>query len=455
MPTRPTISWSDLAGASVGLWGLGVEGAANLRRLAAAGTTPVLVDDRPSVTEIDGLAVLATDEGGLDALAHCEVVVKTPGISRRRPEVAALEAAGVVVAGGLGLWLQEADRAKVALVTGTKGKSTTAAVAGHLLGALGYRAMVAGNIGRPPWDPEAGSDVDFWVVETSSYQATDLASAPPVVAVTSLGPDHLDWHGGTEPYYRDKLSICTLPGARLTVADGDSDLLRAHRALLGPEVRWVGADDPVLGGPWVDELGLLGRHNQRNARIARAVLEALGVSEAADPGALGAAAKGFVGLESRLRPIGTVGGVTFVDDSLSTNVLPTVAALEAFAGRRVALLVGGHDRGIDYTALAEMLARRSDPTLVLTLPDNGPRIGAVIARSVRAGSGPEVRDCTDVASATRTGWAWARPDGVVLLSPAAPSFGRFTNYAERSAAFAQAMGRCAGAGGGPDPESLT
>ena len=83
MPTRPTISWSDLGGsASVGLWGLGVEGRANLARLEALGTTPVLVDDRPAIGELDGLAVLATTQGGLSALEHCDVVVKTPGISR-------------------------------------------------------------------------------------------------------------------------------------------------------------------------------------------------------------------------------------------------------------------------------------------------------------------------------------------------------------------------------------
>ena len=174
------------------------------------------------------------------------------------------------------------------------------------------------------------------------------------------------------------------------------------------------------------------------------MLEALGVDGAADPEALAAAAAGFVGLESRLRPIGTVGGVTFVDDSLSTNVLPTMAALDAFGGRRVALLVGGHDRGIDYTPLAEALRRRGRPdprahparqrAAHPPRPRRDRRPGAPV---------PEVVDGVDLAAATVAGWEWARPDGVVLLSPAAPSFGRFTGYAERSAAFAEAMGRCA------------
>ena len=98
--------------------------------------------------------------------------------------------------GGLGLWLAEADLRRVLCVTGTKGKSTTSSLTGHLLTGLGYRCMVGGNIGAVPYDPANAGDFDFWVIEVSSYQATDLPVSPPVVAVTSLHPDHLDWHGG-------------------------------------------------------------------------------------------------------------------------------------------------------------------------------------------------------------------------------------------------------------------
>jgi UDP-N-acetylmuramoylalanine--D-glutamate ligase len=439
MATRPKISWSDLAGRAVGLWGLGVEGRASLRRLRAMGVTPTLVDDAPGAAELDGLPLLRTDASGLEALARCDVVVKTPGISRYRPEVAGLVAGGTAVVGGLGLWMEEAHRERVVCVTGTKGKSTTAAIAGHLLTRLGHRALVAGNIGCLPYDPEVGADFDYWVIETSSFQATDLASSPPVVAVTSLHPDHLDWHGDAETYFADKLSACTQPGARLTVADGGSPLLRSHARLLGPEVRWVTED-----GPWTAVLGLPGAHNARNASIARAALVALGVAGADDDAAVAGAAAGFEGLESRLRQIGTVGGVAFVDDSLSTNVLPTLAALEALAGRRVALIAGGFDRGIDYGPLAEGLSARAGSCAVFTLPPSGPRIHDAIAHG--PAPAPEVTDCADLDAATAAAFAWARPDGVVLLSPAAPSFGQFRDYRERAAAFAGAMGRCGAAG---------
>ncbi len=202
----------------------------------------------------------------------------------------------------------------------------------------------------------------------------------------------------------------------------------------------------------------------------------MGIPGASDDVALRAAAEGFRHLDHRLQVTGEVDGVTFVDDSLSTNVLPTLAALDAFPGRRVALIVGGHDRGIDYAPLAAGLRDRPDPTLVLTLPDSGHRIhaeiesalastsaaGATGARAapspatgaatlagvgaVSSAGGPsglaDVVDCDGLESAVARGFAWARPDGVVLLSPAAPSFGQFRDYRDRGEAFTRAMHAC-------------
>src|SRR5918997_1339912 len=453
MRTRPAISWSELRGRLVGVWGLGVEGRATIRKLHDLDIVPLLVDDRPPDDGVDGRPVIATDDGGLEALARCDVVIKTPGISRYRPEVEVLEFGGTPVVGGLGLWLAEADRERVVCITGTKGKSTTTAIAGHLLAGLGHRVMIGGNLGLPPYDPEAPTDVDHWVIEVSSYQATDVAVSPPVVAVSSLHADHLTWHrDDPETYYADKLSLCSQPGADLTIANGDSPLLRERAAQLGPRVEWVTVPARTTGAAdaaddWSAGLGLLGAHNHRNALIARACLVALGIDGARDDGALAAAAEGFEHLESRLRPVDTVDGVLFVDDSLSTNVLPTLAAVDAFPGRRVAVIVGGQDRGIDYVPLAAGLAARGAPTLVaITESEAAGRIRAAFD-AVSAGDHLAVVDCADLDVAARAGHDWARPDGVVLLSPAAPSFDRFRDYRERAAAFVAAVDRL---GAAPD-----
>ena len=441
----PLISWSALTNASVGLWGLGVEGTASLHRLQAMGTVPVLVEDDPAAATFGGLEVLATGRGGLDALLACDVVVKSPGISRYRPEVERLERAGVPVRGGLGLWLEDVAvhpdaLEKVTCITGTKGKSTTTAIAGHLLTRMGYDARVGGNIGQPPWEPSAGPAPAFWVIETSSYQVPDLTSGPPVVAVTSLSPDHLDWHGSLERYYADKLSLCTKRGVRVCMADAHNAALHEQAAALGPHVQWVDAHDGAFGESWAPARRLPGAHNPPNAAIARAVLMALGVAEADDDTQMAAAAEGFAGLPSRCRSLGHIGAVEFIDDSLSTNVLPAQAALEAYSDRPVALLVGGHDRGLDYTPLGQAVARRLLPILVVTLPDNGPRIGRAIRDVV--GPGVDVVDAADLDEGVATASRWAREGGVVLLSPAAPSFGRYADYRARARAFADAAAKC-------------
>jgi UDP-N-acetylmuramoylalanine--D-glutamate ligase len=440
-PVRPRLGWQDLKDARVGVWGLGKEGHATVRRLRTLAIAPVLVDDSPNES-----GVLPTANGGLDALRACEVVIKTPGISPYGQAADELRQAGVTLTGGLALWLNEADLSRVVYVTGTKGKSTTSSIIGHLLRGLGRKALVGGNFGVAPYDPQAGADYDYWVIEISSYTAADVAVTPPVTAVTSLHPDHLPWHGSVERYYRDKLSATSQPGAELTIANGDSELLRERAALMAPAVEWVSATDEPEA-TWMTGLGLPGGHNRRNALIARRVLAALNIegtcpiAGSGDDEALRRAAAGFTPLPSRLTTVGSVAGVAFVDDSLSTNVLPTLAALDAFPGKRVALIVGGQDRGIDYAPLAEGVKGRGEPTTVLTLPDSGSRITAAFAAAVTPGDTgfAGIADCADLGAAVARAFAWARPDGVVLLSPAAPSFGRFRDYRDRGDQFAQVM----------------
>ena len=123
-------------------------------------------------------------------------------------------------------------------------------------------------------------------------------------------------------------------------------------------------------------------------------------------------------------------------------MLPTLAALDAFPGRRIALIVGGQDRGIDYAPLAAGVLARRAPTYVLTLPDSGPRICAAIEQAAgnqQPAPFAGVADCPDLDAAVQAGFCWAQPDGVVLLSPAAPSFGQFRDYRDRGEAFARAV----------------
>ena len=349
-----------------------VEGRASLRRLRADGVEPLLVDRIGYVLE-DGTDVIGLDDGGFELLAGSEVVVKSPGISRYSHEFLRLHAVGPVIVGGLGLWLGGIDRDRVLGITGTKGKSTTVSIAGGLLAGLGQSYRLGGNIGICPWDPEIDPAVDWWIVEISSYQAPDVMVGPKIVAVTSLAEDHLPWHGNSvENYYRDKLSLCTRAGVRHVIANGVDAELRAHASLLGPDVELVHDE----AGTWTDCGKLLGHHNRRNAEIARRALQALGVSGLDDEDLLREAFRTFVPLPSRLTPVAEIDGVTFVDDSLSTNVLSVAVAVNSFPGRRVALLVGGLERNIDYRPMANIAARND--VRVYTMPTNGPTIARVL-----------------------------------------------------------------------------
>lgn len=428
---RHKISFADLKTKRVGVWGVGVEGRASIERLRALDIEPVLVDEK--LTELDGLPVFDKASGGIDLLAGCDVVIKSPGISRYAPDAVRLEEAGVAITGGIGLWMQEVDRSRVMCVTGTKGKSTTVSIAGHLLEGFGKKVFVGGNIGKVPFALEAQDAYDYWVIEVSSHQATDLASGPAVAGITSLGSDHVDWHGSDEQYIADKLSLCTLDPTTVTVANATSPIVQEHAAQLGTNIDWARKADAEA--KWIDALRLQGEHNRMNAAIARKCLEALGISVTEEEWA--EAAAGFAGLSHRLSPVGSIGNVAFVDDGLATNVLPVIAALDAFPDERVALLAGGYDRGIDYSPLGTHVAQRKVPTALVAMPDSGARIVEALRKHEHPNV--EVIEASSLDDAVVKAFEWANPKGVVLLSPASASFNAFGGYAQRSAAFVAAF----------------
>ena len=366
--SRPDIA--SLAGRRVALWGWGREGRAAYAALRAAadGLPAGGGDDRFPATltllcseaEADEARALGDarlrveTQASAERLSAFDVVVKSPGISPYRPE--ALEAAsrGTRFLGGTALWFASRPDATTLCVTGTKGKSTSSALLAHLLRAGGHRTALTGNIGQPLLEVLDGQ-AEYWVVELSSYQTGDVAAAgvPPQVAlVTNVFPEHLDWHGSHERYVRDKLALVTGAHPRIAVLNAADPLLaEAGRGLPRSEVRWFGhADGWHLRGDvlWrggrevLDTRGvpLPGRHNRANLCGVLAAIEALGL----DAVALAPHAAGFRPLPHRLQSLGVRDGLEYVNDSISTTPHASLAALEVFVGRPVAILVGGHDR---------------------------------------------------------------------------------------------------------------
>lgn len=428
---RPT-GFASLAAKRVGIFGYGIEGRATEARVRDIAASVVIVDDAADV----GDQVLVTGEGGHEALLTCDIVLKSPGIPRYRADVLDLEAHGVCVSSGLNLWFYDADRSRVVAITGTKGKSTTTALVTYFLECLGEPAQRLGNIGQPPYDPTLDTSTGWIVLEVSSFQCVDLDMAPSLIIVTSLGDDHVDWHGSVEKYRDDKLSLTRAEGAHRTLVP-DTQTFHDVKHQLGGEVTFVAPDEHHLSSA----LGLLGAHSDSNVALALEAVCALTGRSVGEIRALVVEnAASFVPLSGRLTLIASERIddvlVRYVDDGLATSVLPAVAALAVFANEPIALIAGGYNRGVDYRDLAVAIATRQQPTLLLHMGPAGERISELVSE-LNADLQHSTFESMD--DAVSRGRAFLTSGGVVLLSPGAPSFDRYKNWEERSHDFTRAV----------------
>jgi len=445
-------------GGRIALWGWGREGraACHAIRTRLPGLPLTLfcnADEAAQAMALGDPALAIETEATADRLAAFEVVIKSPGISPYRPEAMAAAARGTRFIGGTALWFAEHSDARTLCVTGTKGKSTTTALLAHLLRAGGHRTALAGNIGLPLLEL-LDATAEFWAIELSSYQTGDVAASgvrPEVAVALNVFPEHLDWHGSQGRYVEDKLSLLTQAKPRIAVLNADDPTLAA---LLLPdsEVRWFGGkdgwhlrDDALYRGDarvmGIATLPLPGRHNRSNLCAVLTAIEALGL----DATALAPHAVTFQPLPHRLQTLGTRDGITYVNDSISTTPHASLAALDLFRDRRVTILVGGHDRGVDWSAFADAMQKHA-PTAIITMGQNGSRIFDLLA-PFSAQAGFSLDAAVDLAEAVQKARMRLAGDGVLLLSPGAPSFGAYRDYTERGRHFAALTGF--------DPEAIT
>lgn len=457
---------SQLEGKRVALWGWGREGRAAFHalreRLPGLPLTLFCPQPEAAAARAESAGALQVESAVTgEALARFDVVVKSPGISPYTPEALQAQAQGTQFIGGTSLWFSEHARADGRLpdtvcVTGTKGKSTTTSLLAHLLRAAGHRTGLAGNIGLPlleVLDPQPAPE--YWAVELSSYQTGEVARSgarPDVAVVLNIFPEHLDWHGSEQRYIDDKLALVTAGHPRVAVLNAADAHLRAlqlpHSQVVwfNQPAGWHMVGEVVHRGaqPVFDtsDTPLPGRHNRGNLCAVLAALEALGL----DAVALAPAVRGFRPLPNRLQLLGERDGVRWVNDSISTTPHASLAALDCFAGQRIALLVGGHDRGVDWHDFAAHMHDNA-PLEIVTMGANGPRIHALLQPLADAGrfglhAAGDLPHAVEQARAALGGQG-----GVVLLSPGAPSFGAYRDYVARGRHFAELAGF--------DPDSIS
>jgi UDP-N-acetylmuramoylalanine--D-glutamate ligase len=445
-----------LDGSTVSIIGLGASGEAAARLAAYAGAhtyvSDLQVEPATSARAADlrehGVDV-ELGRHDLERVASSSLVVASPGIPTRSGILRDLQQRGVH-------WISEPElafrffRAPLIAVTGTNGKTTTAAMTAHLLEAGGRVVGLGGNIGAglgPPASALAMLPVppDWYVLEVSSFQLGAVERfRPDIGVVTNLAPDHLDRYETVDAYYADKAHLFdTADDSSRWVLDADPAVSRLAGSAMG--IRYeVRLDGPVERGGFLvgdvltvalgegderlattTQLPVIGRHNVKNALMAALSARLAGAA----PEAVSRGLRTFHALPHRLEPVGEKQSVTWVNDSKATNVAATRSALLSL-DRTLVILLGGVDKGEDFRPLAE--------------PMRGRVRAAVVYGAVRDRLAAEIGDATEVVTvdgsfedAVGAALERALPGDVLLLSPATASFDMFDNYEARGRRFTE------------------
>lgn len=405
--------------------GLARSGIAAARALQARGERVVAVDRGTPAAVPEGLEVHAGTDG-LAFLAAARAVVKSPGVPREAPVIAAARERGIPVLGELELGWRLLPNEFVA-VTGTNGKTTTVELLGHIHREAGLPVAVAGNVGTAVSGLAGVLDERATVVcEASSFQLEDtLEFAPEGAVLLNVEADHLDRHGTLGDYVAAKLRVFARQGdddvAVFPFGLGIEDLGGcARRVPFGPggelddragQLWWDG--EPLVAH---DEIRLRGAHNRANAAAAAAIALARGI----DRDAVRDGLRTFAGVEHRLEEVARIDGVLYVNDSKATNVASTLVALASFPGARVHLILGGQGKGQSF---AQLRGRAHRAYLI-------GEDAELIGREIGGGE-----PCGDLATAVARARAAAAAGDVVLLSPACASFDQFADFEARGRAF--------------------
>ena len=282
----------------------------------------LFVTSDDGIAEIEGATTISADEAR--EVSRFGTIVKSPGVSLYKPVFDAARAAGVKITSNLNLWgAHFRDGRQIVAISGTKGKSTTATLVHLMLKHSGADVVLAGNVGIPPLD--AADTAKTVVLELSSYQTADIDFAPDIAAISNLYPEHVDWHGGLDAYYRDKLNLIA-KGPRLIAVGPQAATVDLIARTIPQGTARIPALDIELGDAILMAAmnsRLKGAHNHDNARLAASIALAAGATREG----IFAGIEAFVPLPHRLEEL-MVGDILFVDDSISTTPEATKDSLD-------------------------------------------------------------------------------------------------------------------------------
>ncbi len=430
--------------------GLGQTGLSCVRFLVKLGYTVAVMDTREKPP---GLVTLQTEYpevivhvGGLDSywLEQADVIVISPGVDPRLPEIVSAKAAGIELVGDIELFARYAN-APIVAITGSNGKSTVTTLLAEMVEQSGQTMRVGGNLGVPALDLICEPAPNFYIVELSSFQLETVMSLNAFAAtVLNVSPDHLDRYDSVQDYQIAKARIFNGDGVMVINRDDIivSKLVRPGRNQIrfGLEAsqgvdfgvikqsgkQWLAEGDQALIA--VEELKIVGKHNTANALAALALGSAMGLSMT---GML-AALKQYSGLPHRCRLVAEHKHIRWFNDSKATNVGASIAAIEGLeASGKIILIAGGEGKEQDFTALTTTLKQHVHA--VILIGKDGKLIADVVPEDVDTYYAETMQDAVVKAQSI------AKAGNCVLLSPACASFDMFSGYVERGNVFEKAV----------------
>lgn len=405
---------------SVLLVGFGREGQSTFRYIRTYfPEMPLTIADKTEIAPPDAFTACLCGDDYLQHINEFSLVMKSPGISFKAVEVGKQ----TEVTCQVDLFLRFANCRKIG-ITGSKGKTTTSTLTYRMLKAAGKDCRLIGNIGVPVFEALADITPDtVAVIEMSSHQLEFTHASPEVAVLTNLYEEHLEhYKGGFQGYVRAKSHIA------LYQKTGDLFLYNGTQGLsqfvdlsaVPSEKVGIRADEALPFA--VENAHLAGAHNYQDILFARAAAKRFGVTDADCKTAV----REFEGIEHRMEKVGTYKGITFYNDCIATIPHAVLCAVEALKTVDT-LIIGGKDRGIDYSGFVEDLKNSSIRNILGT-----PETGHAIVAALQAANAPQ--NCiaaADLDEAVRLAYQYTKQGKICLLSPAASSYNVYKNFEEK------------------------
>jgi len=430
--------------------GLGQTGMSCVRFLVSQGYTVAIMDTREKPPELTNIQTnypeVLVHVGGLnsDWLQRADVVVLSPGVDQRLPEIVTAKQAGIELVGDIELFARNAN-APIVAITGSNGKSTVTTLLAEMVVNSGKTMRVGGNLGTPALELICEPAPDFYIVELSSFQLETVSSLNAFAAtVLNVSPDHLDRYDSIDDYQLAKSRIFN--GDGVMVINRDDAVVRKFSEIgrnqigfcLEPSehcdfgvfekdgTQWIAEGHQALIA--VDEMKIVGKHNVANALAALA----LGSAMALPMTAMLETLREYSGLPHRCRLVTKFNDVRWINDSKATNVGASLAAIEGLADSgKIILIAGGEGKGQDFSALTHAL--QEHVRAIVLIGRDAKKIAEIVPKDVAIHYADSMSDAVKVSAEI------AQAGECVLLSPACASFDMFTGYADRGNVFEKAV----------------